>query len=198
MGVLTLGGSKRIKGLLDAARKGKKGTGNVKNFIDTKGFRNDTPLTQEQKNELVNYAKRLGFPEDQIIIADEVTTTQTSIAYGQMLFINNDVLPTKLPTRNPNSLISGKGTIAHEVVGHYETVKKGTAFDQFDIINNEMIPNPINTALDEAQASIRAARFAPELSQAERMMLGRDAIQRLRNEGLKLRDVKQLLDIFER
>ncbi|MGK5512347.1 hypothetical protein ACSNN6_29990, partial [Brevibacillus formosus] len=29
LGVLSLGGSKRIKGLLDAARKGKKGTGNV-------------------------------------------------------------------------------------------------------------------------------------------------------------------------
>lgn len=71
----------------------------------------------------------MGFPENQIIIADQITTTQTSIAYGEILFINNDVLPTNLPTRNPNSLISGKGTIAHEIVGHYETVKKGTAFD---------------------------------------------------------------------
>ncbi|MEK5061894.1 hypothetical protein BK126_09910 [Paenibacillus sp. FSL H7-0326] len=101
----------------------------AKNFIDTKGFRNDTPLTQEQINEVVSYAKQLGFPENQIIIADQITTTQTSIAYGEILFINNDVLPTNLPTRNPNSLISGKGTIAHEIVGHYETVKKGTAFD---------------------------------------------------------------------
>ncbi|GED57073.1 hypothetical protein AA984_12280 [Brevibacillus formosus] len=196
LNVLTLGRSKNIKNVVDVARKKKQGKG--KSFIDTKGYRNDTPLTQEQTDELVNYAKKLGFPEENIHIADSVNTTPTSIMYDTILIINNDVLPSKLPTKNPNSLISGKGTIAHEVVGHYETVKKGTAFNQYDLINNEMVLNPRNYALDEAQASIRAARFAPELSQAEKRMLIKDGIQRLRNANLKIKDVRHLLDIVER
>ncbi|SFE74543.1 hypothetical protein SAMN04487969_10654 [Paenibacillus algorifonticola] len=169
-----------------------------KNFIDTKGYRNDTPLTKEQINELISYAKKLNFPEYNIHIADSVNTTPTSIMYDTILTINNDVLPSKLPTKNPNSLISGRGTIAHEVVGHYETVKKGTAYNQYDLIDNVPVINLINYALDEAQASIRAARFASELSQSEKVMLLRDGIQRLRNANLKLKDVKHLLDIIER
>ncbi|WP_106769111.1 WXG100 family type VII secretion target [Paenibacillus faecalis] len=180
------------------ASKKDEGTSEGKNFIDTKGYRNDAPLTQEQIDELVSYADKLGFPEDNIHIADSVNTTPTSIMYDTILIINNDVLPSTISTKNPNSLISGKGTIAHEVVGHYETVTKGTAFNQYDLINNEMILNPRNYALDEAQASIRAARFAPDLSQAERIMLIRDGIQRLRNANLKIKDVRHLLDIIER
>lgn len=51
---------------------------------------------------------------------------------------------------------------------------------------------------DEAQASIRAARFAPELTSTERMTLLRDAITRLHNGGLKWRDVKDQLYVNER
>ncbi len=118
--------------------------------------------------------------------------------YGEILIINNDVLPTTLPTKNPNSLVSGKGTIAHEVIGHYETVIKGTAFEQYEEINDQMVKNFYKTALDEAQASIRAARFAPDLTYNERAILIRDALQRLKRENLKINDVKHLLDILER
>jgi WXG100 family type VII secretion target len=169
-----------------------------RNIVDTKGLRNDLPLTQEQIDGLVSYAKKLGFPEDKIHVADTVNTSNTSMMYDEILIINNDVLPSNMPTKNPNSLISGKGTIAHEIIGHYETALKNTAFAQYDFIDNVPVKNPINYALDEAQASIRAARFAPELSQAERIMLIRDGIQRLRNANLKLKDVKHLLDIIER
>ncbi len=34
---------------------------NVRNIVDTHGVRNDLPLTQEQINELVSYAKIIGF-----------------------------------------------------------------------------------------------------------------------------------------
>lgn len=80
-------------------------------------------------------------------------------------------------------MASGKEAIAHEVIGHYKTVLKGTSF---------------NTALDEAQAGIRTARFAPGLNFEERAILIRDGLQRLGQEGLKINDVRHLLDIAER
>ncbi|PPQ49491.1 hypothetical protein C5G87_06615 [Paenibacillus peoriae] len=63
--------------------------------------------------------------------------------------------------------------------------------DEFNVITR-------NFALDEAQASIRAARFAPDLTQIERIMLLRDGITRLKNEGIKIREVKDILFIHER
>jgi len=171
---------------------------NIRNIVDTHGFRSDLPLTPEQIEELKAYAKKLGFPEDKIYIADMVTSSNTGMLYDEILLINNGVLPTNLPTRNPNSLISGQGTIAHEVIGHYETAIKGTSFNQYDIINNELVRNSYNAALDEAQASIRAARFAPDLTYGERAMLIRDGLQRLKQEGLKINDVRDVLDILER
>ena len=52
-------------------------------------------------------------------------------------------------------------------------------------------------AKEEAQASIRAARFAPLLSHTERYTLLRDGIARLKNRGLKIRQVRHLLYINE-
>jgi len=54
------------------------------------------------------------------------------------------------------------------------------------------------TALDESQASIRVARFAPDLTLSERYTLIRDAINRLKKANLKINDVRDLLDILER
>lgn len=165
----------------------------LRNIADTKGFRNDLPLTEEQISELVSYAKSLGFSEEKIYIADDMTSSNTGMLYDEILIINNDVLPTNQSTNNPNALVSGKGTIAHEIIGHYETAIKGTSFSQCDIIENQLVRNSYNTALDEAQASIRAARFAPDLTTAERYILIRDGLQRLKQEGLKIADVRHLL-----
>lgn len=144
------------------------------------------------------YAIKLGFPEEKIYIADMVTSSNTGMLYDEILLINNDVLPTNLPTKNPNSLVSGRGAIAHEIVGHYETALKGTSFNQYDTIDNQLVRNSYHAALDEAQASIRAARFAPDLTYEERVILIRDGLTRLKQEGLKINDVRHLLDILER
>mgnify|MGYP003587624346 FL=1 len=51
--------------------------------------------------------------------------------------------------------------------------------------------------LEEAQASIRAARFGKGLTQAERYTLLRDGVSRLAAQGIKIRDVKELLWIHK-
>ena len=51
--------------------------------------------------------------------------------------------------------ISYRGAIAHEIIGHYEAW-----IGDFECTNHY---------IDEAQASIRAARFAPDLSMEERI-----------------------------
>lgn len=170
----------------------------LRKLIDTKGLRNDKPLTQEQKEELLEYAELLGFNKEYIQFLDFDSTSETGLLFDQILMINNDVLPTENTTRNPNSLISGKGTLAHEIVGHYETTQKKTSFLQSEIIDGQIVPIPENIALDEAQASIRAARFAPDLTDSDRILLIKDAIQRLKKENKTLKDVKHLLDILER
>jgi hypothetical protein len=48
--------------------------------------------------------------------------------------------------------------------------------------------------IKEAQASIRAARFAPQLTTLERLTLIRDAVERLHHAGYRVSDVRDLLD----
>ncbi|MFI8712830.1 hypothetical protein [Brevibacillus brevis] len=200
LGVLSLGGSKRIKGLLDAARKGKKRTGggqnNLRKIKDTKGLRNDLPLTESQIRELTNYAEKLGMPKENINVAGPDDTSPTGLLFDTIRNINNDVLSSNAAEKlSANSRITGKATIAHEVVGHYEA---GLAGGSFQVMDEELRPIIRNFALDEAQASIRAARFAPDLAQTERIMLLRDGISRLRNAGIRIRDVRELLFIDRR
>ena len=149
--------------------------------VDTAGNRNEIPLTEVQIQENIDYAVFLGMPREHIRYGDHYNTSYGSVF--DMLYIGTDVYPGN-HKQTANQRISNKGAIAHEVVGHYETVHKGT--DQKDLL------------LDEVQASIRAARFAPGLSNTERITLLRDAAERLRKNGQRLRDVKSLLDIKER
>lgn len=168
-------------------------------IVDTQGKRNEIPLTKEQYEELIFYAKELGFPEENIAPYIIDSPFETGLVYGNRLYINNDVLPSKLVSDNPNSLVSGKGAIAHEVVGHYETIQKGTDFRTQYIDSSGAIKiDEYNLALDEAQASIRAGRFAPGLATKERLILIKDGIMGLRNQGIKLKDVRGILDIEER
>jgi hypothetical protein len=151
-------------------------------YANTDGRRNEKPLTEEQKEQAIGYAVCLGISEDRVYIVNHALT-----AYGvveDVLLIGTDVLPLDKRVKAPNSNISLKGTIAHELIGHREAALGGFA-------------QPVEV-LEEAQASIRAARFAPDLSRQERLDLLKDAICRLLNEGIKLRDVKNKLHINER
>jgi len=150
--------------------------------VNTDGKRNEKDLTKEQLDEVIKYAVTLGMSEDQIYYVDYAFT-----AYGEifdMLRIGTDVLPLSKRVADPNSNISMKGAIAHEIVGHRDAaIKNKTQEDDL---------------LEEAQASIRAARFTPDLNYQERMDLIKDALTRLRKNNIKLKDVRNKLHINER
>jgi hypothetical protein len=151
-------------------------------YVNTNGLRNEETLSQETIKELKDFAVKLGMPEDRIVYSD---TNNTS--YGEIwdfLVIGTDVLPLKNRTKNPNSNISAKGALGHEIIGHREA--------RFKAKTQNII------CLEEAQASIRAARFTPELTFNERADLIRDAVYRLNKNGYKIRDVKDILYINER
>ena len=70
------------------------------------------------------------------------------------LFIGTDVYPSKSPV-SENGKVSFKATIAHEIVGQREAYLKGWTQPE-----GNCLPG---TIMEEIQASIRAARFTPDL-----------------------------------
>ena len=150
--------------------------------VNTGGLRNENPLTQQQIDEAIDFAVKLGMPQDKIHYEKN-----QSLAYWasfDRLVIGTDLYPAENPkqdTKNANSRISWKGAVAHEIIGHREAAING--FTQ----SNEIF--------DEAQASIRAAKFAPDLSEAERITLLRDAVYRLNKNGYAISEARYLLHI---
>jgi len=156
----------------------------MQNMADTGGRRNEKPLTEEQFNQAKEYAVSLGMPADSIRYSDRSPTHYLGGIFDT-LTVGTDILPLAGRSKNPNDNISLKGGIAHEVIGHREADIKGRTIKGSECLN-------------EAQASIRAARFAPDLSSGERINLVRDAINRLKADGISLRAVKNQLFINER
>jgi hypothetical protein len=160
------------------------------------GSRNIEPLSPHQSSELVAYAKKLGATDEMIRVTDNMNTAYGNMFGMEVLYIGTDALP--LPNapqsgKTANSRMTPKSVIAHELIGHRRAAQAGR---EFDTGTPENI-NRFNLALDEAQASIRAAKFAPDLTSTERYTLLRDGINRLRNEDLKIKDVRHLLWIDE-
>ena len=139
------------------------------NVADNAG-RNTTPLSPKQVQDATSYAKSLGMPGDQI---SHLPGSSTGYISGwDHLVIGPDVLPAAPgaalnPVNPANSLISPRGAIAHEVVGHRAAARAQMTHSV--------------AAAEEAQASFRAALRAPGLTSQERWMLTRDAAARLRN-----------------
>jgi len=156
------------------------------NMADTGGRRNEKPLTDEQKGQVVDYAVSLGLPKESIVFSETAITGYIG-GIIDMLRVGTDVLPLDHKSKKPNDNITLKGVVAHEIVGHRGADLKGRSFQKH-----------AERYLDEAQASIRAARFASGLSDKERMVLLRDGIMRLKGVGKTLREVRDLLYINER
>lgn len=146
--------------------------------INTGGLRNDEPLTDEQINNCINYARELGYDGDIEYSATQNTSILNGFDGATLLVIGTDVYP-NLNATKANSLIGYKGALAHEIIGHYGAYKAG---------KTQRL-----SYLEEAQASMRASILTKNLSARDRELLKRDAIDRLKEHGLKLSDVKKLL-----
>jgi hypothetical protein len=144
--------------------------------VSTGGLRNETPLNIKQKADAIAYAKSLGVPDDALVISDSMNTSYKYLFGVERLYIGTDVLPGVGQGLTANSRITMRGAIAHEVIGHRAAEIEGMTHS-----------DPL---LEEVQASIRAARYAPEISSTERITLLRDAIERLWNAGLRIKDVR--------
>ena len=156
---------------------------NIVNKVDTGKHRNENALTKSQLHEAIKWARKHGYNCD-IEYSDYCSTAFIGYSDGAcLLVIVTDALPSDAP-RTANEAISLHGAIVHEVVGHYEAWLKGTSKS--------------NEALEEAQASIRAAKFGLDLSEYERTLLYEDAMDRLANAGISFEKVKDQLDIWER
>lgn len=153
-------------------------------YVSTGGLRNELPLTAAQKQEALDYAISLGMPKESIVFVENGNTGY-KLFFGQMerLQIGTDVLPLVSTQSAANSRVTMRGALAHEIIGH-----RAAEFANM---------TQSNAVLEEAQASIRAARFAEGLTGSERTILLRDGIERLRNAGYKIADVKHELWINE-
>jgi len=154
--------------------------------VDTGGLRNEAPLTPEQVSAVMEYAWSLGVDTSKIIHMDWMHTSY-SAEFDEMI-IGTDILPSANPA-TANSGISMKATVAHEIVGHRDAALKGWSQPK-----DAVLPGFV---MEEIQASIRAARFAPDLLYSERVQLLRDAMERL-PEGAHIRDIKGKLHITAR
>jgi len=149
--------------------------------VNTDGLRNEQPLTLQQQKMVADYAVSLGMPRENIYYLPNSLTGYNPT--WDILVIGTDVFPLNERVSNPNSNVSYKGAIAHEIIGHRMADLQGVAH-----------PDQL---FEEVQASVRAARFAPGLSRLERSDLLRDAIGRLHIRGLRLRDIRGELFIDE-
>ena len=153
---------------------------NIISNVNTGGHRNEKPLTEKQKAECTEYAVSLGMPEERIRFVDAEYTSYGSVF--DILVIGSDVYPNENGS-DPNDLLSYKAAIAHEIIGHRQAAKLGIDLHE----QNEIF--------DEAQASIRASRYAPNLTQSERVMLLRDAVSRLHHNGYTVKEARKVITI---
>lgn len=156
--------------------------------VNSGGARGEVPLSAAQRAEVDAYLQKFDLDGVAVRHVDD-TNLNTGYAHGDLfsiLNIGSDVVPGNvgLGTLTANSRVSLRGTLAHEIVGHREAA---LAERTQSILS-----------LEEAQASIRAARFAPELTSTERFTLLRDGITRLHSDGKRIRDFRDFLFIDKR
>ena len=152
-------------------------------MAETGGRRNETPLTSDQIAAAEQMARSQGYEGD-IAYSEHENTAFIGFSDGtRLLIIGTDAYPSETP-RNANEALPIKAAIAHETVGHYEAWLRGSVKE--------------NRVLDEVQASVRAARFAADLTIEERDALMQDAFFRLKKANLSFEEIKDQLDIEER
>ena len=153
-------------------------------MLNSGGKRNEQPLTDVQIQMAKDFAVSLGMPATKISYSANYNTGHGS--EYDILIIGTDLYPSEeaaFNTRTANSRVVWKAALGHELIGHREAALNGWSQS-----------NPV---FEEVQASIRAARYTPNISRVERITLLRDAISRL-PQGCRLRDIKDQLNISKR
>lgn len=153
--------------------------------VYTDGKRNEKKLTYEQRKACLEYIELLGFEHD-VSFSEYSTTAFVYTSEGDKycrLIIGTDVYP-GVGASKPNEKITFKGAIAHEIRGHYDAWIGGYECT--------------NSYVDEAQASIRAARFAQGLSLDERIILIKDGLCRLKKGNISLKEARKYMNIETR
>ncbi len=177
--------SKQIDGLVENS---KRVVGDINNFIakhlkpiSTGGLRGEISLTEIEKLDILNYAKKYGIKEEDIFFKNnDLDYTSYARLFGEkdVLYINTDVMPALNPT-SANSKVSWKGAIAHELEGHRAAA-----------LNNKTHSNDL---LEEVQASLRASVHGKDLTKLERQILREDALERLEKNNIKLEEIIETL-----
>ncbi len=144
--------------------------------VRTGGLRNELPLSANQRAEALEYAQELGMPARGIRFSETMNTGYKNVFGQEILYIGTDVFPSAGRGLSANTRISMRAALAHEILGHRAAELAGRT--------------QAVGVLEEAQASIRAARFGPGLSRLERFTLLRDAVTRLRGQQIRVRDVR--------
>lgn len=152
--------------------------------VESDGRRNEVALTDEQINEVKEVVALYNLPELDVRFSESNNTGYKDLFDTEILYIGTDVYPSlepthKYPQYKANNSLSMQAAIAHELVGHRdaEIAGKTHADDLFE----------------EVQASIRAAMYGKKLTMIDKIMLLRDAIERLHNNDLKVSDIRNKL-----
>ena len=156
-------------------------------MAEAASVRNKVQLTHEQIEAAKDYAVSLGMPRENICYSSSQSTGYTlmhTLAGDlEILMLAPDLYPNPNGT-TANELLSWQSAIAHEIVGHRMTCLRGTN-------------GPYRSIYDEAQASIRAAKFAPGLTDRDRELLMQDAKDRIARDGLDFDEFTKNMDIWE-
>ncbi|MEN9849217.1 MAG: hypothetical protein RL368_1957, partial [Pseudomonadota bacterium] len=140
--------------------------------LGSRGNRNEEILTAAQEVQLHTHIKELGLNSDDFVISTHMSSYSDFL---DVTFLGPNMFPAT--TRSATTVfetLTPRAAVAHEA-GHMITTRAGTAFEP-------------GSLFDEVGASL-TGRSLPGLNSVERYQLLRDAAERARNEGQRLRDV---------
>lgn len=152
--------------------------------VESDGRRNEQALTDEQIREVNKVVALYNLPGLDVRFSESTNTGYKDLFGTEILYIGTDVYPSLEPTQKypqykANNSLSMPAAIAHELAGHRDAEIAGMTH-----------PDEL---FEEVQASIRAAMYGQDLTMLDKIMLLRDAVERLHNNGLKVADIRAKL-----
>lgn len=136
-------------------------------------------LTDKDKQYIIKEAKAIGIDEKHIVFIDGV---QTAFREGiNKIIISSQIYPSADDSSVARDRMSVRAVLAHEYYGHY---------------SNRNTKIPPGHWLDEFRASYRAAQKCPNLSDEDRSLLMRDALDRAKEAGVSIKITKTVRRIL--